>query len=209
MDIKNYLKNYFFSSNLNKFNHYITIDGWLTETEAKGLRDIAAMLPINSQIVEIGSWKGKSTWCISQGLKKGIINCIDPFNAAGEEGSKVIYEKTKGPKSLIEQFNNNLVGVTSNVKIKTLQGYSSDFVGTVKNIDFLFIDGDHSIEGCKYDFENFEQDVKPGGYIAFHDYYFDRPELGPTWVIENLVKNDEAYSHYMDCDSLSIFKKKA
>ena len=37
------------------------------------------------------------------------------------------------------------------------------------NFDFLFIDGDHSYEGVKADFEHWEQFVKVGGHIAFHD----------------------------------------
>ena len=36
-------------------------------------------------------------------------------------------------------------------------------------VDFLFIDGDHSYEGVKRDFELYNDLVRPGGLIAFHD----------------------------------------
>ena len=36
-------------------------------------------------------------------------------------------------------------------------------------LDFLFIDGDHSYEGVKLDFENFSSLVRPGGLVGFHD----------------------------------------
>jgi predicted O-methyltransferase YrrM len=36
-------------------------------------------------------------------------------------------------------------------------------------LDFLLIDGDHSYEGVKRDFELYAPLVAPGGYIAFHD----------------------------------------
>lgn len=36
-------------------------------------------------------------------------------------------------------------------------------------IDFLFIDGDHSYEGVKEDFEKYSPYVKTGGSIVFHD----------------------------------------
>ena len=136
-----------------------------------------------------------------------MIYCIDPFNAAGEIGSKEIYEKTRGDKSLLEQFEANLSGVPSNVEIETLVGYSNQFVNTLGAIDFLFIDGDHSIEGCKFDYENFEKDIKPGGYIAFHDYDATRGDLGPTWVIDNLVKTNGSYSFFNSFDSLMVFRK--
>lgn len=36
-------------------------------------------------------------------------------------------------------------------------------------LDFLFIDGDHTFEGASKDFENYGPLVRPGGWIAFHD----------------------------------------
>ena len=38
-----------------------------------------------------------------------------------------------------------------------------------KKVDFLFIDGDHSYEGVKKDFEMYSPLVRKGGVIAFHD----------------------------------------
>lgn len=38
-----------------------------------------------------------------------------------------------------------------------------------EKIDFLFIDGDHSYDGVKADFELFSPMVRPGGVVAFHD----------------------------------------
>ena len=38
-----------------------------------------------------------------------------------------------------------------------------------KKVDFLFIDGDHTYEGVKRDFDMYSKLVKKGGIIAFHD----------------------------------------
>ena len=38
-----------------------------------------------------------------------------------------------------------------------------------KQIDFLFIDGDHTYEGVKQDYEMYKELVSDNGYIAFHD----------------------------------------
>ncbi len=38
-------------------------------------------------------------------------------------------------------------------------------------IDLLFIDGDHTYEGCKLDIDIWHQRVVPGGSIVFHDCY--------------------------------------
>ena len=65
----------------------------------------------------------------------------------------------------------------SRQKIALLRADSHD-LGTLKKveqligdngIDFLFIDGDHSYEGVKKDYEMYSPLVKSGGIIAFHD----------------------------------------
>lgn len=47
------------------------------------------------------------------------------------------------------------------------------------SIDILFIDGDHSLNGVKKDFEIYSKYVKNGGYIIFDDYndYMFSPEV--------------------------------
>jgi hypothetical protein len=39
-------------------------------------------------------------------------------------------------------------------------------------IDLLLIDGDHSYEGCRSDFENYMPHVAEDGLVLFHDNYF-------------------------------------
>ncbi len=54
------------------------------------------------------------------------------------------------------------------------------------NLDVLYLDGDHSYEGVKTDFELFSPLVRPGGIIVFHDIVPDfRTRYGietPSWV---------------------------
>jgi len=45
-------------------------------------------------------------------------------------------------------------------------------------LDLLFIDGDHTYEGVKRDFEMYSPLVKKGGIIAFHDIVEHPPETG-------------------------------
>jgi cephalosporin hydroxylase len=41
-----------------------------------------------------------------------------------------------------------------------------------RTLDFLFIDGDHTYEGVRQDFEMYSPLVTPGGFIAFHDIVY-------------------------------------
>jgi predicted O-methyltransferase YrrM len=53
-------------------------------------------------------------------------------------------------------------------KLEMLARLKSVLPGDGK-VDFLFIDGDHTYEGIKTDFEMYSGLVRPGGLIAFHD----------------------------------------
>ena len=44
-----------------------------------------------------------------------------------------------------------------------------DLVGKLEKVDFLFIDGDHTYEGVKKDFEMYSPFVRIGGIVALHD----------------------------------------
>lgn len=43
-------------------------------------------------------------------------------------------------------------------------------------LDLLFLDGDHTYDGVKMDFEQYRELVRPGGLIAFHDIV-ERPDM--------------------------------
>ena len=54
---------------------------------------------------------------------------------------------------------------------KTLSRFKQRIKG--KQLDCLFIDGDHSLNGVKADFINYSSLVRPGGKIFFHDIVTD------------------------------------
>src|SRR5919108_1710641 len=57
------------------------IPGWLTDEEGEALYDLARACTGRGAIVEIGSWKGKSTVCLGLGSQAGNsvpVYAIDP-----------------------------------------------------------------------------------------------------------------------------------
>ena len=63
-----------------------------------------------------------------------------------------------------------------------------------KKVDFLFIDGDHTYEGVKRDFNMYSSLVKAGGIIAFHDIV--EHDLRSSCKVNkfwNELKNDYEY----------------
>ena len=76
-----------------------------------------------------------------------------------------------------------------NKELHFLRGssFSNEMINKVANIlkgnkiDFLFIDGDHSYEGVKKDFERYKPLVRDGGIIAFHDIVSNRYGVSQFW----------------------------
>lgn len=62
-----------------------------------------------------------------------------------------------------------------------------------RSIDLLFIDGDHSYEGVKKDFEMYSPLVRKGGLIAFHDIleHTRPPYLGVSRLWAELKKQGD------------------
>ncbi len=67
------------------------------------------------------------------------------------------------------------VDLSGQPEIKLVLGNSHDveIIAKVKQyalFDAIFIDGDHSYEGVKADYENYVPMVRSGGIVAFHDH---------------------------------------
>jgi predicted O-methyltransferase YrrM len=62
-----------------------------------------------------------------------------------------------------------------------------------RSLDFLFIDGDHTYEGVKRDFEIYSKLVRPGGLIALHDIAQGSERLAGVPRFWNQIKSTFRY----------------
>jgi predicted O-methyltransferase YrrM len=77
---------------------------------------------------------------------------------------------------------------------------SIDAANDVKEpLDFVFIDGDHSYEGCKIDIESWVDKVKPGGWLMGHDYDNQSVPEGKLWGVDKAVQ-EFALKHGYDVE---------
>jgi MMP 1-O-methyltransferase len=146
------------------------IPGFLTENEARFLGMVVACTPGTGAIVEIGSFKGKSTVMlakVAQHYGLGSIAAIDPHNFNNEELHK--HRDVPGASTYDDFLSNiRLAGVSASVE--PYRAFSVDVAATWgAPIRFLWIDGDHTYRGAKADFDGFARHVVPGGVVALHD----------------------------------------
>jgi len=144
------------------------VPGYLMENEARLLGIIAACAPAEGAIVEIGSFKGKSTVMLAKVAEHyglGSIVAIDPHNSP-----ELLDTKADPGASSFQDFLGNIeaAGVASQVEVH--RAYSKDVSNAWdRPIRFLWIDGDHTYRGAKTDFDGFFSHVAPGGIVALHD----------------------------------------
>lgn len=112
-------------------------------------------------VVEIGAFKGWSTTIIG-GVATYLIT-IDTFKSSNLPCHQ------KG-KSTLDEFVENTAYLNNN---HVLIGDSHDeqvYSQVPCCIQFLFIDGDHTYEGCLADLNNFVPKVAYDGIVGLHDY---------------------------------------
>jgi len=167
------------------------IPGFLAEQEARFLGLIVACAPRGGAIVEIGSFKGKSTVMLAKVAEHyglGPIIAIDPHNFNSPELKD---HRTVPNASSYEEFLSHLrfAGVSGLVEVH--RAYSTD-VATHwhRPIRFLWIDGDHGYQGAKSDFDGFFRHLLPECIVAFHDALHEFS--GPIRVfVEDVLRSDQ------------------
>lgn len=167
------------------------VPGFLAEAEARFLGMAAACAPRPGTIVEIGSFKGKSTVMlarVAQHYGLGRVVAIDPHNFNNVE----LHEHRTSPEaSSLEEFKRNIAAAGVEDFVELRRAYSTDVApGWSEPIRFLWIDGDHSYKGAKSDFDGFFPHVIPQGIVAFHDALHEFE--GPIRVfVEDVLRSDK------------------
>lgn len=120
-------------------------------------------------VLEIGSLRGgtMALWgCLSSGKMISLDLPSGPFGGAAHNlGSEAMWDRNE---RLREAFPHRYYSVLGDSHDPENVERVRFFLGE-ELVDFLFIDGDHSYEGVKQDFEMYSPLVREGGVIAFHD----------------------------------------
>jgi len=168
--------------------HFLhTIEGWLSPNEAYLLYTLAYLVPGNGEVVEIGSFKGKSTIALAKGLarsrKKGYVWAIDPHKGVIADGKDALYSET------YTDFQKNIVRAQVESQIKPIIATSQEAAKKwEKPIRVLFLDGLHDYKHTKEDYELWAPFVIDGGVVAFHDAFCGEKGVEKV-IVENLYKS--------------------
>lgn len=171
-----------------------TVQEWLKylfPDEIPELKRLAQSLPDNPTVVNIGAGGGTSGLAFLESrpdlflITIDITNKSSPFGClAGEED--VLRSAGFWGLGRNDQIHGDSKQVGKDWKTKLKKGL----------VDMVFVDGEHSYEGCTGDINNWMPNLKKGGILAVHDY-----KKGEVFKRTDLPKNVPAPRPWIGVDN--------
>ena len=163
--------------------------------ELLGLINILKSRNLN-QVCEIGTFKGGTLyiWCQLADFRANIHSIDLPgggFGGGYNERSLPFFQSFRKSGQKLNCLRGDSHNHQVKLKFQSLLGE--------QQLDFLFIDGDHSYQGVKQDFEDYKEFVRPGGIIAFHDIVERRsqPDI-EVWRFWSEIKKAYRSQEFID-----------
>lgn len=128
------------------------------ENKVDGLLDLCkSYIKKSDLVVEVGCFSGVSSRVMALHCKS--LHCVDPW-------SWDVVAKAE------QMFDEILVDYPNITKVKLTSVDASNKYDN-HSIDLVYIDADHTYQSVVEDIMAWKAKVKPGGYIAGHDFYMD------------------------------------
>jgi hypothetical protein len=150
--------------------------------------------------VELGTQNGVSFCSFCQAVKELKLNtkcyAIDNWKGDSQTGfydSSVLKDLTAYHDPLYGSFS------------RLIQSDFDDAVNQFKDksIDLLHIDGYHTYEAVRHDFETWKSKVSDNGVVLFHDINVKLPEYG-VWKFWEEIKKEYIHFEMLHCNGLGL-----
>lgn len=157
------------------------------------------------RLAEIGVWHGVTTSRLRRAMAPdGVLLAIDPFPPGRFRFSsqRVIARRTvRGvPRGRVVWLRLTGARAAAAPEARSLGG-----------IEFLFIDGDHTYDGLRGDWEAWSPLIVPGGCVALHDSRStpERPidDAGSVIYTAEVIRRDPRFELAEVVDSLTVVRR--
>jgi len=203
-------------SELQAILHFVNLtrayefEGYLFPIEGYALMYLAEHGGGQGVIVEIGSFKGRSTCWLAAGAKEARgekVYAVDHFCGSLEHQPGQPHQDTSIVEhgSTFPEFQQNIRQAELEEYVAPLCKASAEAVKEWRGpIRLLFIDGDHSYEAVRQDFELWTPFLIRGGILCLHDV---GGWPGVTQFHDELAQRTEEYESLFQLNSLAVFRK--
>jgi predicted O-methyltransferase YrrM len=148
------------------------VEGWLSDAQAERLWRAAQRVAPSGQIVEIGSFRGRSTIVLATAAPEGVaVIAIDPHGGGDRGPNEIAPERERGEADHAS-FTANLAAAGVGGRVRHIRKASGDALGDVSGpVDVLYIDGAHRYAPAKEDIQRWGDRVGAGGSMLIHDAF--------------------------------------
>jgi MMP 1-O-methyltransferase len=177
----------------------VQVDGWLGPDEGRLLYRLAAEADPAGAIVEIGSWHGRSTIWLAAGAQSGRgarVTAIDPH----------IGTNLRPEGATTEQILRRNLADAEVAELVDVVAATSEHVAATwtRPVSLLWIDGDHSYESVKKDFELWEPFLMPEAAVALHDTFV---WPGPEQVVHERMVATRRFKHFTHAETTTAAQR--
>jgi hypothetical protein len=152
------------------------------------------LMPKSSTCAELGVGKGKFSTNIIGIVNPELHYCVDLWGpiATNVQGTYYTDQETWDQRfqEIQDQFKHY------NVKFVRDMTYNLPNYCAEKTLDWVYVDGDHTYEGCMKDLQAIKPLVKDDGMILGHDYrpaWRKRPDWGVVESVNEFVEENNYY----------------
>lgn len=147
------------------------VEGWLTDAQAARLAAAAARTAPGARIVEIGSYRGRSTIVLARAAPHAEVVAIDP-HAGNDRGPRQWTGTADEGEADHRAFRANLDRAGVAERVRHVRRPSQDALDAVDGaVDVLYVDGAHRFAPASADITRWGARVAPGGTLLIHDAF--------------------------------------
>jgi predicted O-methyltransferase YrrM len=182
-----------------------SVEGWLTDDQAQRLWNAARALDPPARIVEIGSFRGRSTVVLALAAADGVeVVAIDP-HAGNDRGPQELTGFEEAAEQDHDVFLANLAAAGVSDRVRHVRAFSHAALADVEGeIDVLFIDGAHRFAPALDDIRRWGARVRPGGTMLVHDSF---SSVGVTLAILRQLLASAEFRYVGRSGSLAEYRR--
>ncbi len=180
------------------------VEGWMTRGQAEQLAIAAAACPAGGRIVEIGSFRGRSTIVLARCAPGDVeVVAIDP-HAGNDRGPQEIEGYVAEANADHRAFVANLAAAGVTDRVRHLRMFSDQALGELDGpCDVLYVDGAHRYEPARADLRDWGARVADGGTMLVHDSF---SSIGVTLAILRELVPSRRWRYVGRSRSMTVYR---